>query len=163
MSRRRSPPRGSESAASLYQENVNGTTYFYTQPSNGLEEDGVAPTANGGGGHSGPVSQRQESAGVVMPDYHVYPGQPAHISNMQPKANAPSFFMPDELRAALLQQHSLRLAQVDPDLHPGLFCFEHFAELQTMNWINNLHCPSISEDFEPLLFFFSCAVHFCVE
>lgn len=34
----------------------------------------------------------------VFPTYHIYPSNPPNVAYMQPKANAPSFFMADELR-----------------------------------------------------------------
>ena len=34
----------------------------------------------------------------VFPSYHIYPPTAPHVAYMQPKANAPSFFMADELR-----------------------------------------------------------------
>lgn len=34
----------------------------------------------------------------VFPTYHIYPPTAPHVAYMQPKANAPSFFMADELR-----------------------------------------------------------------
>lgn len=37
----------------------------------------------------------------VFPTYHIYPSNPPNVAYMQPKANAPSFFMADELRQVL--------------------------------------------------------------
>lgn len=34
----------------------------------------------------------------VFPNYHIYHPAAPHVAYMQPKANAPSFFMADELR-----------------------------------------------------------------
>lgn len=34
----------------------------------------------------------------VFPTYHIYPSTAPHVAYMQLKANAPSFFMADELR-----------------------------------------------------------------
>lgn len=34
----------------------------------------------------------------MFPTYHIYPPTAPHVAYMQPKANAPSFFMADELR-----------------------------------------------------------------
>ncbi|RXM97351.1 PAB-dependent poly(A)-specific ribonuclease subunit PAN3 [Acipenser ruthenus] len=66
---------GSDPASQIIQkETVGGTTYFYTDTT-------PAPLA-----------------GMVFPQYHVYPPTAPHVAYMQPKANAPSFFMSDELR-----------------------------------------------------------------
>lgn len=37
----------------------------------------------------------------VFPSYHIYPPTAPHVAYMQPKANAPSFFMADELRQVI--------------------------------------------------------------
>lgn len=37
----------------------------------------------------------------VFPTYHMYPQTAPHVAYMQPKANAPSFFMADELRQVI--------------------------------------------------------------
>lgn len=39
----------------------------------------------------------------VFPTYHIYPPTAPHVAYMQPKANAPSFFMADELRQVRIQ------------------------------------------------------------
>uniref|UniRef100_A0AAR2ISL9 PAN2-PAN3 deadenylation complex subunit PAN3 n=1 Tax=Pygocentrus nattereri TaxID=42514 RepID=A0AAR2ISL9_PYGNA len=61
----------------IQKETVGGTTYFYT-------DNTPAPMA-----------------GMVFPTYHIYPQTAPHVAYMQPKANAPSFFMADELRQVL--------------------------------------------------------------
>lgn len=40
----------------------------------------------------------------VFPNYHIYPPTAPHVAYMQPKANAPSFFMADELRQVRFQK-----------------------------------------------------------
>lgn len=42
---------------------------------------------------------------MIPPAYHAFPGPPAHVEHMKPKANAPSFFMSDELRMELLNRY----------------------------------------------------------
>ncbi|XP_077984050.1 PAN2-PAN3 deadenylation complex subunit pan3-like [Glandiceps talaboti] len=79
------------------QENIGGTTYFYTQEQ----------------------MQAAQSTGAY-PAFHMYPGEPAAISYMTPKANAPSFFLSDELRLDLIQRHLQAMAQVDPAQSPDL-------------------------------------------
>uniref|UniRef100_A0A287D210 PAN2-PAN3 deadenylation complex subunit PAN3 n=1 Tax=Ictidomys tridecemlineatus TaxID=43179 RepID=A0A287D210_ICTTR len=73
----------------IQKETVGGTTYFYTD---------TTPA---------PVT------GMVFPNYHIYPPTAPHVAYMQPKANAPSFFMADELRQELINRHLITMAQID--------------------------------------------------
>uniref|UniRef100_A0A5S6LUS9 PAN2-PAN3 deadenylation complex subunit PAN3 n=1 Tax=Xenopus tropicalis TaxID=8364 RepID=A0A5S6LUS9_XENTR len=75
---------------------VGGTTYFYTDTT-------PAPLT-----------------GMVFPNYHIYPPTAPHIAYMQPKANAPSFFMADELRQELINRHLITMAQIDQADMPGV-------------------------------------------
>ncbi|XP_060626871.2 PAN2-PAN3 deadenylation complex subunit PAN3 isoform X2 [Anolis sagrei] len=73
----------------IQKETVGGTTYFYTDTT-------PAPLT-----------------GMVFPSYHIYPPTAPHVAYMQPKANAPSFFMADELRQELINRHLITMAQID--------------------------------------------------
>ncbi|KAG8511324.1 PAN2-PAN3 deadenylation complex subunit PAN3 [Galemys pyrenaicus] len=73
----------------IQKETVGGTTYFYTDTT-------PAPLT-----------------GMVFPNYHIYPPTAPHVAYMQPKANAPSFFMADELRQELINRHLITMAQLD--------------------------------------------------
>jgi PAB-dependent poly(A)-specific ribonuclease subunit 3 len=73
------------------QENVGGTTYFYSQ------ED------------------LNSHGGAVLPNFTVYPGLLPHIAHMKTKSNQPSFFMPDEMKMDILNKQSLTLMQMDPE------------------------------------------------
>uniref|UniRef100_A0A8C8CE38 PAN2-PAN3 deadenylation complex subunit PAN3 n=1 Tax=Oncorhynchus tshawytscha TaxID=74940 RepID=A0A8C8CE38_ONCTS len=73
-----------------------GTTYFYT-------DNTPAPMA-----------------GMVFPTYHIYPPTAPHVAYMQPKANAPSFFMADELRQELINRHLITMAQLDQSENTGV-------------------------------------------
>lgn len=84
--------------SAMFQESVGGTTYFYSQEENN------------------PV----EPLPIILPELNVYPGNPAHIEHMRPKANAPSFFLPDELRMDILRRHHLTMAEVNPEQYPDL-------------------------------------------
>lgn len=48
----------------------------------------------------------------VFPTYHIYPPTAPHVAYMQPKANAPSFFMTDELRQVFFQNALLLQRQI---------------------------------------------------
>uniref|UniRef100_A0A8C4S4I0 PAN2-PAN3 deadenylation complex subunit PAN3 n=1 Tax=Erpetoichthys calabaricus TaxID=27687 RepID=A0A8C4S4I0_ERPCA len=88
---------GQSSASQIIQkETVGGTTYFYTDST-------PAPLT-----------------GMVFPTYHIYPPTPPHVAYMQPKANAPSFFMADELRQELINRHLITMAQIDQGENPGV-------------------------------------------
>ncbi|XP_067107718.1 PAN2-PAN3 deadenylation complex subunit PAN3 [Osmerus mordax] len=80
----------------IQKETVGGTTYFYT-------DNTPAPMA-----------------GMVFPTYHIYPPTAPHVAYMQPKANAPSFFMADELRQELINRHLITMAQIDQSENPGV-------------------------------------------
>uniref|UniRef100_A0A671T1F7 PAN2-PAN3 deadenylation complex subunit PAN3 n=1 Tax=Sinocyclocheilus anshuiensis TaxID=1608454 RepID=A0A671T1F7_9TELE len=80
----------------IQKETVGGTTYFYT-------DNTPAPLA-----------------GMVFPTYHMYPQTAPHVAYMQPKANAPSFFMADELRQELINRHLITMAQIDQSENPGV-------------------------------------------
>uniref|UniRef100_A0A8C5SFA0 PAN2-PAN3 deadenylation complex subunit PAN3 n=1 Tax=Laticauda laticaudata TaxID=8630 RepID=A0A8C5SFA0_LATLA len=79
----------------IQKETVGGTTYFYT------DTTPAPPT------------------GMVFPNYHIYPPTAPHVAYMQPKANAPSFFMADELRQELINRHLITMAQIDQADMPG--------------------------------------------
>ncbi|XP_042900388.1 PAN2-PAN3 deadenylation complex subunit pan3 isoform X3 [Parasteatoda tepidariorum] len=83
-------------SSNLIQESVGGTTYFYSQE----ETSDISP--------------------LILPDMHLYPGNPSHIEHMRLKANAPSFFLPDELRMDILHRHQLTLAEANPEQHTDL-------------------------------------------
>lgn len=86
-------------ASTMIQESVEGTTYFYTPDESASNE---------------------ENQPFLMPDFHMYSGNPAHIEHLKPKANAPSFFLPDELRMDILHRHSLTMAQANPEQYSDL-------------------------------------------
>ncbi|OQR66236.1 PAB-dependent poly(A)-specific ribonuclease subunit 3-like [Tropilaelaps mercedesae] len=46
---------------------------------------------------------------MIPPAFHMFSGPPAHVEHMKPKANAPSFFMADELRMELLNRYESTL------------------------------------------------------
>lgn len=91
------PTAASDPSAHIIQkETVGGTTYFYT-------DNTPAPMA-----------------GMVFPTYHIYPPTAPHVAYMQPKANAPSFFMADELRQELINRHLITMAQIDHSENPDV-------------------------------------------
>nr|XP_021141872.1 PAB-dependent poly(A)-specific ribonuclease subunit PAN3 isoform X6 [Columba livia] len=83
----------------IQKETVGGTTYFYTD---------TTPA---------PVT------GMVFPNYHIYHPAAPHVAYMQPKANAPSFFMADELRQELINRHLITMAQIDQADIPAVPAF----------------------------------------
>lgn len=84
-----------------FQENVGGTTYFFTQE----ELQGAAQASSNGG--------------VILPNFTMYPGILPHVAHMKLKSNMPSFFMPDEIKMEILNRHGQSLAQIDVEQHPG--------------------------------------------
>lgn len=91
------PTTGADPSSHVIQkETVGGTTYFYT-------DNTPAPMS-----------------GMVFPSYHIYPPTAPHVAYMQPKANAPSFFMADELRQELINRHLITMAQIDHSENPDV-------------------------------------------
>lgn len=115
------------------QENVGGTTYYYSA---------------GAGGSSTPTSGlNPEAAPVVMPSFHMYPGTPTHLTKAQPvsspsrnsasqQAQQPpmastshtthltnslgTYYLLDEFRLELLHRNALVLAQPNTQTNPGI-------------------------------------------
>ncbi|CAH2225153.1 PAN2-PAN3 deadenylation complex subunit PAN3 isoform X5 [Pelobates cultripes] len=106
----------------IQKETVGGTTYFYTD---------TTPA---------PLS------GMVFPNYHVYPQTAPHVAYMQPKANAPSFFMADELRQELINRHLLTMAQMEqaemPGVPPEVDSYHSLFPLEPLPPPNRIHKSS---------------------
>lgn len=98
------------SSLSTYQENVGGTTYFFTAQDQQSFTAGAAPS---------PAPFTAGPPPLVFPPYHILPPTPAHIHHLRAPSNTPHFFMGDELRHDLLERHALALAHVDPENFPG--------------------------------------------
>ncbi|KAG1648521.1 PAN2-PAN3 deadenylation complex subunit pan3 [Nymphon striatum] len=114
----------------LYQESYLGTTYYYTP-------DAMASQSNNSSNHE---LVNGSSNNVIIPDFHIYHSNPSHIEHIEPKANAHSYFMSDELKfvrrhrrslkaiagfcseiypllpSQILQNNSVMNAQVDPEV-----------------------------------------------
>lgn len=105
---------GNPSNLPTYQENVGGTTYFYTA------QDQPPFTSTGATASPAPFTAAPQPT-LVFPPYHVLPPTPTHVHHLRAPANAPHFFMGDELRQYLLEKHALTLAHVDPEQFPGEF------------------------------------------
>ncbi|XP_078258518.1 PAN2-PAN3 deadenylation complex subunit PAN3 isoform X3 [Rhinoraja longicauda] len=73
--------------------------------------------------HTSPAPRRRSHTPnpanfMVFPTY-IYPSSAPHVAYMQPKANAPSFFLSDELRQELIHKHLITMAQIDQTENPG--------------------------------------------
>ena len=55
----------------------------------------------------------------MMPAFHVFPGPPPSVEYMTSKTNAPSFFLPAEIRRAIMQKHALAMMTVDAEQAPS--------------------------------------------
>ncbi|XP_069129497.1 PAN2-PAN3 deadenylation complex subunit pan3-like isoform X1 [Argopecten irradians] len=86
-----------KSANTTIQENVGGTTYFYS-----------------------PEDFTPQHEGAALPNFSVFPSLPPHIAHMTVKKNMPQFFMPDELRVEILNRHALTMAQIDTSANPDI-------------------------------------------
>ncbi|PSN54180.1 hypothetical protein C0J52_03572 [Blattella germanica] len=103
---------------STYQENVGGTTYFYPTT--------VAVAAAAGANDTSGLNSSGLSTGsavvpsVVLPNFHVYPGTPTHLSSAKAKPSpVGGFYVADEIRLETLHKNALVLAQPDPEQFPG--------------------------------------------
>ncbi|XP_067004474.1 PAN2-PAN3 deadenylation complex subunit PAN3 isoform X2 [Anabrus simplex] len=92
---------------STYQENVGGTTYFY-------------PTAAGEPGslNSSALSTSSTVSPVILPNFHVYPGTPTHVSSVDTKTSG--FYVSESIRNETIHKNALILAQPDPEQCPDL-------------------------------------------
>lgn len=72
-------------------ESIGGTTYFYTQ-------------------------QAQQQPAVLFPSYQAYVSEPAHLAHLQSsQSRNNAFSMSGQIRQELIHQHTLSMAQLDPD------------------------------------------------
>ncbi|KAK2563253.1 PAN2-PAN3 deadenylation complex subunit Pan3 [Acropora cervicornis] len=72
-------------------ESIGGTTYFYMQ-------------------------QAQQQPAVLFPSYQAYISEPAHLAHLQSnQTRNNAFSMSTQLRQALIHQHTLSMAQLDPE------------------------------------------------
>ena len=55
----------------------------------------------------------------MMPNYHLFTGSSPNVEYMTLKANAPSFFMANELRQEIIRKQSLRMLTVDTENDPS--------------------------------------------
>ncbi|XP_061165359.1 PAN2-PAN3 deadenylation complex subunit pan3-like isoform X1 [Saccostrea echinata] len=81
-------PKKSNSAT--IQENVGGTTYFYS-----------------------PEDFNPQQEANQLPNFSMFPSLPPHIAHLTVKKNMPQFHMPDELKMDILNRHALTMAQLD--------------------------------------------------
>ncbi|XP_064636086.1 PAN2-PAN3 deadenylation complex subunit pan3-like isoform X2 [Lineus longissimus] len=79
------------------QENVGGTTYFYTS------EELAA-----------------QLQGVMVSTVSMYPGVPAHVAHLKPKPNMVGFGMSEEHKLEILNKQALTLMQIDPEQNPDI-------------------------------------------
>ncbi|XP_027413316.1 PAN2-PAN3 deadenylation complex subunit PAN3 isoform X6 [Bos indicus] len=92
----------------IQKETVGGTTYFYTDTTP-APLSGMRSFKN----YHRTACRAEGQIIEVFPNYHIYPPTAPHVAYMQPKANAPSFFMADELRQELINRHLITMAQID--------------------------------------------------
>ncbi|XP_025118664.3 PAN2-PAN3 deadenylation complex subunit PAN3 isoform X5 [Bubalus bubalis] len=98
----------------IQKETVGGTTYFYTDTTP-APLSGMRSFKN----YHRTACRAEGQIIEVFPNYHIYPPTAPHVAYMQPKANAPSFFMADELRQELINRHLITMAQIDQADMPG--------------------------------------------
>ncbi|XP_067646896.1 PAN2-PAN3 deadenylation complex subunit PAN3 isoform X2 [Eurosta solidaginis] len=109
--------------ASVHQENVGGTIYFYpTANHTNASNTNVVVSS----GVVDPVSAHHAAPSVVAPipsaqppmlytGHHVYPGPASNLIALQPKTHLESaFFLPDEIRSEILTRNEISNLMLDP-------------------------------------------------
>jgi len=112
---------------SFLQENVGGTTYFYSQEqaSASYSEEPLLPL-------SYPITP--------LPG-HVYT-PPAHVANIKPKSyHSSSFFMPEELRNSLLMKNEIS-SNIEHDSSNLPLEVDNYHSLSLLEASSNLPVPS---------------------
>ena len=100
------------------QENVGGTTYFYPTTVAVAAAAGASDTS--GLNSSGLSTGSSVVPSVVLPNFHMYPGTPTHLSSAKTKPSPTAgFYVSDEIRMETLHKNALVLAQPDPEQFPG--------------------------------------------
>ncbi|KAK3100528.1 hypothetical protein FSP39_021365 [Pinctada imbricata] len=86
-----------KNSTATIQENVGGTTYFYSPEDFSLQHDALQ-----------------------LPNFSMFPSLPPHIAHLTVKKNMPQFFMPDELKLDILNRHAMTMAQIDTTHNPDI-------------------------------------------
>ncbi|XP_075991510.1 poly(A) specific ribonuclease subunit PAN3 [Anticarsia gemmatalis] len=116
-----SPLSSVPNTSQVHQENVGGTTYFYSTNSDSLNTSGgLNSSASMGGSEaclSGPVG-----AGAASPyATQIYSGTPTHMGPMTSKSGlAASFYMPETIRSEIYQRNDDVFLQTDLRQYPDL-------------------------------------------
>jgi len=124
--------------AGLFEENVCGTTYYFSPEENSLqsaedtEKDDQDTLKSSLSSNRGPAQSPTPPPPHVQTSHQhlaVYAGPPSYLQNSINQQRT-SFFMNEELRQDLIQRNSLAQACVDPALFPELPQeVDHYHEL----------------------------------
>ncbi|XP_025085760.1 PAN2-PAN3 deadenylation complex subunit Pan3-like isoform X2 [Pomacea canaliculata] len=90
-------PQKPNAGTTFHQENVGGTTYFYS-----------------------PEDFTPQQEGALLPDFTMYNSIPSHIHHMKLKTPLQTFAMADELKMEVLNRQALAGAHVDLAAHPDI-------------------------------------------
>ncbi|XP_021187894.1 PAN2-PAN3 deadenylation complex subunit PAN3 [Helicoverpa armigera] len=122
--------------AQVHQENVGGTTYFYSTNSDSLNTTGALNSSASIGPPescmSGPVG-----AGAASPyATQIYSGTPTHIGPMTSKSGlAQSFYMPETIRSEIYERNDDVFLQTDlrqyPDLPENVEMYSELTPLES--------------------------------
>ncbi|KAK4013870.1 hypothetical protein OUZ56_026422 [Daphnia magna] len=131
-----------ESNSSLFEENVGGTTYYYT-PEDDIKPNHEDLTIQNHGGqatdkiaHTAVLSRRIQSPNQLVSTsqqpnhlFSVYSGPSSFLLSCTGQQRS-SFFMNEDIRADLIQRNSVALLTSDPALFPDLPSdVDHYHEL----------------------------------
>uniref|UniRef100_A0A2A4K171 PAN2-PAN3 deadenylation complex subunit PAN3 n=1 Tax=Heliothis virescens TaxID=7102 RepID=A0A2A4K171_HELVI len=127
---------GVPNTSQVHQENVGGTTYFYSTNSDSLNTTGALNSSASIGPPescmSGPVG-----AGAASPyATQIYSGTPTHIGPMTSKSGlAQSFYMPETIRSEIYERNDDVFLQTDlrqyPDLPENVEMYSELTPLES--------------------------------
>ncbi|XP_026743505.1 PAN2-PAN3 deadenylation complex subunit PAN3 [Trichoplusia ni] len=112
---------GVPNTSQVHQENVGGTTYFYSTNSDSLNTTGALNSSTSIGPPEACMSGAV-GAGAASPyATQIYSGTPTHIGPMTSKSGlAASFYMPETIRSEIYERNDDVFLQTDPRQFPDL-------------------------------------------
>ncbi|XP_026757648.2 PAN2-PAN3 deadenylation complex subunit PAN3 [Galleria mellonella] len=120
----------------VHQENVGGTTYFYSTNSDSLNTTGGLNSSASMGGNDACMGGHGSNAGSSPYASQIYTGTPTHMGPMSSKPGlAASFYMPETIRSEIYQRNEEVFLQTDlrqyPDLPENVEMYSELTPLES--------------------------------
>ncbi|KAM3968803.1 poly(A) specific ribonuclease subunit PAN3 [Aphomia sociella] len=120
----------------VHQENVGGTTYFYSTNSDSLNSTGALNSSASMGGNDGCMGGAGPSVSTSAYASQMYTGTPTHMGPMTSKPGlAASFYMPETIRSEIYQRNDEVFLQTDlrqyPDLPENVEMYSELTPLES--------------------------------